>query len=74
MVELQNIFLEHGKEYRKNHKLTYVQSKAMSAIEKCRSSALGGHMEVCNDCGCYQISYNSCHNRHCPKCQTLAKE
>jgi hypothetical protein len=74
MVELQNIFVEHGEEYRQNHKLTYVQSKAMTAIGKCRSSALGGHMEVCEDCGCYQISYNSCRNRHCPKCQTLAKE
>ena len=46
----------------------------MSAIQKCRTSQLGGHMDVCGGCGNTQISYNSCRNRHCPKCQTLAKE
>lgn len=74
MIEVQDIFLKYGSEYRKNHKLTKVQYKAMSAIEKCRTSQLGGHMDVCQDCGNVQISYNSCRNRHCPKCQTLAKE
>ena len=48
--------------------------KAMSAIEHCRSSDLGGHMDVCGDCGYKRISYNSCRNRHCPKCQALSKE
>ena len=46
----------------------------MSAIEKCRTSHLGGHIDICESCGSTQISYNSCRNRHCPKCQTLAKE
>ena len=74
MVEVQDIFLKYGTEYRKNHKLTLVQHKAMYAIQKCRTSQLGGHMDVCGSCGSTQISYNSCRNRHCPKCQTLAKE
>lgn len=74
MVEVQDIFLNYGTDYRNNHKLTLVQHKAMSAIQKCRSSQLGGHMDVCDSCGHTRISYNSCRNRHCPKCQTLAKE
>jgi hypothetical protein len=74
MVEVQDIFLKYGPEYRENHKLTLFQHKAMSAIQKCRTSQLGGHMDVCGSCGNTQISYNSCRNRHCPKCQTLAKE
>lgn len=74
MVEVQDIFLKYGPEYRENHKLTLFQHKAMSAIQKCRTSQLGGHMDVCESCGNTQISYNSCRNRHCPKCQTLAKE
>ncbi len=74
MTEVQDIFLEYGKDYRANHKLTLVQHKAMSAIQKCRTPQLGGHKNVCDSCGHTQISYNSCRNRHCPKCQTLAKE
>jgi len=74
MVEVQDIFLKHGNTYRTNHKLTLVQHKAISAIQKCRTSRLGGHKEVCDDCGHTRISYNSCRNRHCPKCQALAKE
>lgn len=46
----------------------------MSAIESCRTSKLGGHLDTCDECGHIRISYNSCRNRHCPKCQTLAKE
>lgn len=74
MIEVQDIFLRHGDEYRQKHRLSYVQSKAMSAIQNCRTAKLGGHMDVCDNCGHTQISYNSCRNRHCPKCQTLAKE
>lgn len=74
MVEVQDIFLKYGSEYCKKYKLTLVQLKDMSAIEKCRTSLLGGHMDVCESCGSTQNSYNSCRNRHCPKCQTLAKE
>jgi hypothetical protein len=45
----------------------------MGAIETCRSAALGGHVEQCNGCGQLRIAYNSCRNRHCPKCQGLAR-
>lgn len=74
MVEIQDIFIKYGEEYMNKHRLTLVQHKAMSAIEKCRTSQLGGHIDVCESCGNTQISYNSCRNRHCPKCQSLAKE
>ena len=74
MAELQDIFQNYGTSYRENHKLTLVQHKAMSAIQNCRTSQLGGHKDVCENCGNTKISYNSCRNRHCPKCQTLAKE
>jgi hypothetical protein len=74
MTEVQDIFLKYGKDYRTNHKLTLVQHKAMSSIQKCRTSQLGGHKEVCDSCGHTRNSYNSCRNRHCPKCQALAKE
>jgi predicted Zn-ribbon and HTH transcriptional regulator len=74
MIELQDIFLQYGDIYRQNHKLPKNIYKAMSAIEKCRTSALGGHSDACDECGYTKISYNSCRNRHCPKCQTLSKE
>lgn len=74
MVEVQDIFLKYGPEYLDKHKLTLVQLKALSAIERCRTSHLGGHRDVCESCGNSRISYNSCRNRHCPKCQTVAKE
>lgn len=48
--------------------------KAMNAIENCRTSKLGGHIDECDNCGHIKISYNSCRKRHCPKCQGLAKE
>ena len=74
MAEVQDIFIKYGQNYRTNHKLTITQHKAMSAIQKCRTSELGGHKEVCDSCGHTHISYNSCRNRHCPKCQALARE
>ncbi|MBU7006050.1 IS91 family transposase [Phosphitispora fastidiosa] len=74
MPEVQDIFVKYGTSYRKNHKLPLHISKAMSSIQDCRTSALGGHVEVCEECGTTDISYNSCRNRHCPKCQTLTKE
>lgn len=74
MIEVQDIFLEYGTQYQQKHKLSYAQSKAVSAIQNCRTAKLGGHIDVCENCGHKQISYNSCRNRHCPKCQTLSKE
>jgi hypothetical protein len=73
-VELADIFRSHGATYRQAHPLSRAQRRAMSAIETCRTAALGGHRERCDPCGAERLAYNSCRNRHCPKCQTLAKE
>jgi hypothetical protein len=54
--------------------LTWAQLKVLRAIERCRTAALGGHRDRCVRCGHQAISYNSCRNRHCPKCQTNARE
>jgi hypothetical protein len=74
MIELQDIIQQYGNAYRETHSLSPVQSKAMHAILTCRTAAQGAHVDRCNECGFVQISYNSCRNRHCPKCQTFAKE
>ncbi len=68
-VELQNIFNLYGDEYIKKHKLTPVQKKAITDIRNCRTRALGYNARECCDCGDIEISYNSCRNRNCPKCQ-----
>ena len=59
--------------YRQNHVLTPDQHKVMRAIEACRTEVLGGHVDVCDSCGYSRPSYNSCRDRHCPKCQSLAQ-
>jgi hypothetical protein len=74
MIEVADIFREYGRSYRQNHQLPVNILKAMDAIEKCRTAELGGHINKCDNCGELQIFYNSCRNRHCPKCQSLAKE
>ena len=73
-VELADIVRAHGDTYRRTHRLATVQHRALRAIETCRPAALGGHRETCDHCGSVRITYNSCRNRHCPKCQTAAKE
>jgi predicted RNA-binding Zn-ribbon protein involved in translation (DUF1610 family) len=71
-LEVAQIFRHHGPDYRKNHGLSPAQHQAMRDIERCRTARLGGHLDVCSqDCGYLAISYNSCRNRHCPKCQSL---
>jgi len=72
--EVADIFREYGQGYRKNHFLSSEQYKTMRHIEICRTAALGGHIEMCDQCGFEQNAYNSCRDRHCPKCQTLVKE
>lgn len=72
-VELAQIFAAHHQEYIKDHKLHPVQSKAYRAIMACRSSALGGHQSRCDGCGHTRQAYNSCRNRHCPKCQFVKR-
>jgi predicted Zn-ribbon and HTH transcriptional regulator len=74
MIELQDIFKQHVLEYIKTHRLPVKHLKVISAIECCRTAKLGGHVDECDDCGYTRISYNSCRDRHCPKCQSLAKE
>src|SRR5471030_2948510 len=73
-LEVADIFHAAGPAYRAAHAghLSLHQLKVMSAIEHCRTAALGGHVEACTDCGHWRIAYNSCRNRHCPKCQGAA--
>jgi Putative transposase/Transposase zinc-binding domain len=73
-LEVADIFRDHGPAWRRTQTghLSLGQLKAMSAIERCRSAALGGHVLCCEDCAEMQIAYNSCRNRHCPKCQGSA--
>jgi hypothetical protein len=73
-LEVADIFRAAGPAYRAAHvgHLSLHQLKVMSAIEHCRTAALGGHVEACTDCGHWRIAYNSCRNRHCPKCQGAA--
>lgn len=73
-LELAAIVRAHGAAYRRSHRLARAQGRALEAIAACRTATLGGHREVCERCGGVRITYNSCRNRHCPKCQTLAKE
>ena len=72
-VEVADIFRALGPGYRQRHRLAVHQHKLMRAIEQCRTAALGGHVEQCDHCAQQRISYNSCRNRHCPKCQNLAR-
>ena len=73
-IEVADIFRAAGPAYRAAHAghLSLTQLKVMTAIENCRTAALGGHVEACEDCGHWRIAYNSCRNRHCPKCQGAA--
>ena len=69
------VFRRHGEAYRRAHdaQLGRVERRVMSAIELCRTAALGGHTEACAECGLVRCAYNSCRNRHCPKCQGQAR-
>ncbi|MGH8190332.1 MAG: IS91 family transposase [Rhodanobacteraceae bacterium] len=73
--EVADIFHRYGEAYRAQHatSLSTAQRRVMSAIEWCRTAALGGHVEQCNQCGHRRIAFNSCRNRHCPRCQALAR-
>ena len=74
-LEVAEVFRHYGEAYRQAHAghLGRVERRVMSAIAACRTAALGGHAEYCGDCGFVRIAYNSCRNRHCPKCQGLAR-
>lgn len=73
-LEVADIFRQYGPIYRESHRLSRNHWRVMRAIEVCRTAVLGGHKDKCDNCGHLEISYNSCRNRHCPKCQTLRKE
>jgi len=71
--EVADILRQHGSAYRKAHRTSPVQSRVWHRLTACRTSALGHHEDVCVDCGGVRISYNSCRDRHCPKCQGLER-
>ena len=73
-LEVADVFRAHGAAWRKANAghVSLAQLKVMSAIETCRTAALGGHVERCEDCAHERVAYNSCRNRHCPKCQGAA--
>ena len=75
-LEVADIFRRHGHAYRaaNDGHMGRVERRVMSAIELCRTAALGGHVEACEDCAHTRIAYNSCRNRHCPKCQSATRE
>ena len=73
-VDLADIFRRYADGYRRSHAVSYQQLKVMRHIQICRTAELGGHVQQCDQCEFEKIAYNSCRDRHCPKCQTLAKE
>jgi hypothetical protein len=74
-LEVADIFRQVGPAYRQDHAdaISGGQRRVMRAIERCRTAALGGHVEQCDACGHQRISFNSCRSRHCPKCQSLVR-
>jgi hypothetical protein len=72
-LELADIVRQHGAAYTRNHRLAREQLRILRAIEICRTATLGGHVEQCSQCKHTVTSYNSCRNRHCPKCQNTAR-
>ena len=73
-LEVADLFRAFGPAYREAHPMPLRHHRVMRAIEICRTAELGGHLDQCDHCGTVRISYNSCRNRHCPKCQSLEKE
>jgi hypothetical protein len=74
-LEVADIFRRYGEAYREQHgaHMSIAQRRVMTAIEQCRTAALGGHLERCDECGHERNAFNSCRDRHCPKCQSLAR-
>lgn len=75
-LEVADVFRQHGEAFRKRwaYTLSAQQRKALRDIGACRTAALGGHLEQCDGCPHERIAYNSCRNRHCPKCQSTARD
>src|SRR5687768_4140937 len=74
-LEVADVFRHYGEAYRERHgaSMSTAQRRVMTAIEHCRTAALGGHLERCDECGHERNAFNSCRDRHCPKCQSLAR-
>ena len=73
-LEVATLLRRYGEAYRERHHPSADQARAVRAIEACRTEAMGGHVQACDRCGALALRYHSCRDRHCPKCQTLAKE
>jgi hypothetical protein len=73
-LEVADVVRSHGSAYRQQYAPSPEQARTLRAIANCRTAALGGHTDVCNHCGHERPAYNSCRNRHCPKCQAMAQE
>ncbi|HEY0710474.1 MAG TPA: IS91 family transposase [Polyangia bacterium] len=72
-LEVADILRATGEAYRHSHVVTPEQGKTLTALVRCRTAALGGHLDICRSCGHQAPAYNSCRNRHCPKCQSLSQ-
>ena len=72
--ELSEIIALYGADFERKYAPTDQQRSVISKLEECRTSILGGHVDACDTCGAMRISYNSCRNRHCPKCQATNRE
>src|ERR1700720_4692039 len=74
-LEVADVFRHYGEAYRQEHgaSLCTAQRRVLTAIEVCRTAVLGGHLEQCDHCGHQRNAYNSCSDRHCPKCQSFAR-
>jgi len=71
VLDIADIVRVHGESLRKLYSLSAEQAAVLRDIRRCRTAVLGGHLDVCRACGWSQPSYNSCRNRHCPKCQSV---
>ena len=71
--ELADVFRQYGESYQRTCRVSASEQKVMRAVSVCRTQELGGHLQRCDCCGFERPAYNSCRNRHCPKCQSLAK-
>ena len=74
LISLQDVFIKFADQYNQKHKSSPQQFKVLNSITSCRTSKLGGHANICNNCGNVSIAYNSCRDRHCPMCQSIKRE
>jgi hypothetical protein len=72
-LEVADIVRVYGERFRRMHRPSLAQQRVLRDIAACRTAELGGHVQACDGCGHQQIAYNSCRNRHCPKCQAAAR-